>query len=371
FPDGPPSYDPVPFALEGNTNNNAVIVQVADNAPLPASAMPDVMEENATSAPYDGHVTEHSHPADSGQSVNDVEGDSSASNAYGVDVTETAESSTHAAAEMNSSNNASSGEVTESSSESRPDSFIGNATNNAGDGQMTESGGSYDSSLENTPQNYPRKALKRTLPNTNMSAYIDDSFEGRLLTISPAEELNFVAGVGGSKDAKDVITLANTLRNPIAFKIKTTAPEKFRLKPSACIVKAGDVCQVDVVCLSEFADSINGDKFLIMATELPYRTFDPTDSGVWKKVPKESLMEHKLRCSNKPKERRRTPMEELTFQVEQARRWMAWLIFSHLLFFVLTMLFFTAAFCLGEDLFSKYLGIPLGYCASSSFTRRC
>ena len=45
------------------------------------------------------------------------------------------------------------------------------------------------------------------------------SFTGRLLTISPADELTFVADDSG-KEIFDVITLSNTLMYPIAFKVR-------------------------------------------------------------------------------------------------------------------------------------------------------
>ena len=45
------------------------------------------------------------------------------------------------------------------------------------------------------------------------------SFSGRLLTISPAEELTFIADETG-KEIFDIITLTNTLMYPIAFKVR-------------------------------------------------------------------------------------------------------------------------------------------------------
>ena len=45
------------------------------------------------------------------------------------------------------------------------------------------------------------------------------SFSGRLLTISPAEELTFIADETG-KEIFDIIILTNTLMYPIAFKVR-------------------------------------------------------------------------------------------------------------------------------------------------------
>ena len=113
------------------------------------------------------------------------------------------------------------------------------------------------------------------------------SFSGRLLTISPAEELTFIADETG-KEIFDIIILTNTLMYPIAFKVrlcckvvsrcvlscvslvqfssvmlyssfkgcfhqnvcapqvKTTAPEKYRVRPSTGVVKPGETFEVYV-----------------------------------------------------------------------------------------------------------------------------
>ena len=64
-------------------------------------------------------------------------------------------------------------------------------------------------------------------------------------------------------------------------------------------------------------------------------------------------------------------MDMLIESNNQLRRRMGWLIVSHIVFFILTILFFGAFFCLGEDLFSSYLYFPFGYCISSTWSRRC
>ncbi|XP_061164745.1 motile sperm domain-containing protein 2-like [Saccostrea echinata] len=118
-----------------------------------------------------------------------------------------------------------------------------------------------------------------------------NSFVGRLLTISPAEELKFITDDGG----KDTICLKNTLPYSIAYKVKTTSPEKYKVRPSSGIVKPGTTEKINVHLHQEHHQGVDKDKFLIMAVEL---NGDPPDnlSDYWRTVPKENIMEHRLRC---------------------------------------------------------------------------
>ncbi|XP_048776179.1 motile sperm domain-containing protein 2-like [Ostrea edulis] len=121
-----------------------------------------------------------------------------------------------------------------------------------------------------------------------------NSFMGRLLTISPAEDLKFKSGEG-EKLPYDVICLKNTLPYPIAYKVKTTSPEKYKVRPSAGTVKPGSVEKVHVYLHQEHHHGLEKDKFLIMAVEL---NGDPPEnmSEYWRTVPRENIMEHRLRC---------------------------------------------------------------------------
>ncbi|KAK7097956.1 motile sperm domain-containing protein 2-like isoform X2 [Littorina saxatilis] len=265
---------------------------------------------------------------------------------------------------------------------------------------------------------------KSSRRDRNASASESGHFTGRLLTISPADELTFVADESG-KEPYDVITLTNTLMHPIAFKVKTTAPEKYRVRPSTGVVKPGEAFEVYVYLLPGYMNTVERDKFLVMAMEV---TGDTYDVSLWKTAPKDSIMEHRMRCvaSNNvdfnvnlapeggmsrthasarggykgggigqqaamaasqaksflmgkldtqqlhhPFKRPMSPMEMLIESNNQLRRRMGYLIISHVVFFILTLLFFGAFFCLGEDLFSSYLYFPFGYCVSNSWSRRC
>nr|XP_004671515.2 motile sperm domain-containing protein 2 [Jaculus jaculus] len=122
-------------------------------------------------------------------------------------------------------------------------------------------------------------------------------FKGPLLHISPAEELYFGSAESGEK--KTLIVLTNVTKNMVAFKVKTTAPEKYRVKPSNSSCDPG--ASVDIVVSPHGGLTVSAqDRFLIMAAEMEQSlSSGPTElAQFWKEVPRDKVMEHRLRCHN-------------------------------------------------------------------------
>ncbi|XP_037394906.1 motile sperm domain-containing protein 2 [Pygocentrus nattereri] len=120
------------------------------------------------------------------------------------------------------------------------------------------------------------------------------TFKGTLLHVSPAEELSF-----GSRDTekKCLIILNNVTKNQVAFKVRTTAPEKYRVKPSSSSCEAGASVDIIVSLHGGFQASPQ-DRFLVMAAEMEpgAGAGSPELAQFWKDVPKAKIMEHRLRC---------------------------------------------------------------------------
>ncbi|KAJ8350692.1 hypothetical protein SKAU_G00258220 [Synaphobranchus kaupii] len=116
------------------------------------------------------------------------------------------------------------------------------------------------------------------------------TFKGTLLHISPAEELCF-----GAKETerKCLIILNNVTKNQVAFKVRTTAPEKYRVKPSNTSCEPGAFVDI-IVSLHGGFQSSPQDRFLVMAAEMGPGS--PELAQFWKEVPKSKVMEHRLRC---------------------------------------------------------------------------
>ncbi|XP_062459817.1 motile sperm domain-containing protein 2 [Pezoporus occidentalis] len=129
------------------------------------------------------------------------------------------------------------------------------------------------------------------------------TFKGSLLHISPAEELYFGSKETGEK--KCLIVLTNVTKNVVAFKVRTTAPEKYRVKPSNSSCEPGTSLDIIVSLHGGFAASLQ-DRFLIMAAEMDQSSGAgvPELTQFWKEVPRTKVMEHRLRChvieSSKP-----------------------------------------------------------------------
>ncbi|KAM6097221.1 motile sperm domain-containing protein 2 isoform 2-T2 [Chlamydotis macqueenii] len=141
------------------------------------------------------------------------------------------------------------------------------------------------------------------------------TFKGPLLHISPAEELYFGSKETGEK--KCLIVLTNVTKNIVAFKVRTTAPEKYRVKPSNSSCEPGTSLDIIVSLHGGFAASLQ-DRFLIMAAEMDQSSGAgiPELTQFWKEVPRTKVMEHRLRChvveSSKPSS---LTLKENTFNI--------------------------------------------------------
>ncbi|XP_006029465.1 motile sperm domain-containing protein 2 isoform X1 [Alligator sinensis] len=121
------------------------------------------------------------------------------------------------------------------------------------------------------------------------------TFKGPLLHISPAEELYFGSKETGEK--KCLIVLTNVTKNIVAFKVRTTAPEKYRVKPSNSSCEPGTSLDIVVSLHGGFLASLH-DRFLIMAAEMDQASGAGASelAQFWKEVPRNKVMEHRLRC---------------------------------------------------------------------------
>merc|ERR1712038_1436071 len=90
-----------------------------------------------------------------------------------------------------------------------------------------------------------------------------DVWVGPILTISPAEELEFCV-TDENKETLDILSLTNSSEKHVAFKDKTTSPEKYRVRPSTGVVKPGGSYDISVYLHSGNQSTILKDKFLVM-----------------------------------------------------------------------------------------------------------
>ncbi|XP_068601176.1 vesicle-associated membrane protein-associated protein B/C-like isoform X2 [Brachionichthys hirsutus] len=117
----------------------------------------------------------------------------------------------------------------------------------------------------------------------------------QVLVLEPQHELKFRGPF------TDVVTATLKLTNPternVCFKVKTTAPRRYCVRPNSGVIDPGASVIVSVM-LQPFKYDPNEKskhKFMVQSMLAPY---DMTDmEGVWKEAKPEELMDSKLRCA--------------------------------------------------------------------------
>ncbi|CAF3610991.1 unnamed protein product [Rotaria sordida] len=109
----------------------------------------------------------------------------------------------------------------------------------------------------------------------------------------------------GTSDCVQTLQLTNMGDKILTFKIKTTSPDKFRVKPGCSLLHPGAKTTVSVYLLKAYCtptNNINKEKFLIIWTLIGHELKQAQLIEFWKTVPNSVLYEHRLRCSlsNKP-----------------------------------------------------------------------
>jgi len=116
----------------------------------------------------------------------------------------------------------------------------------------------------------------------------------QILQLEPANELVFKGPF------KDVVATTLTLKNPtdkaVTFKVKTTAPRHYCVKPNCGTVKARDKVIVDVM-LQPFDHSSTDNKrhkFMVQTMVVPDGVQDV--ESLWRVAEPSSIMDSKLKC---------------------------------------------------------------------------
>ncbi|CAL1297108.1 unnamed protein product [Larinioides sclopetarius] len=116
----------------------------------------------------------------------------------------------------------------------------------------------------------------------------------QVLILEPASELHFVGPF------TDVVTSYLKLMNPIdrrvCFKVKTTAPKKYCVRPNSGVLEPKQVVNVAVM-LQPFdynPSEKNKHKFMVQTMIMP--DGDVNVDNLWRDAKPENLMDSKLRC---------------------------------------------------------------------------
>ncbi|KAE8677011.1 Vesicle-associated protein 1-1 [Hibiscus syriacus] len=120
----------------------------------------------------------------------------------------------------------------------------------------------------------------------------------QLLEIEPKElEFKFIL----KKQCYCSIRLTNNTDQNLAFKVKTTSPKKYCVRPNVGIIMPGSICDFTVTMQAQLEappDMICRDKFLIQSTVVPVGTIDADiTSATFVKDSGRYIEEHKLKVA--------------------------------------------------------------------------
>lgn len=172
----------------------------------------------------------------------------------------------------------------------------------ADDADSSSSRASMETSSQKENPSQRSNLRKRASSNVNpRPAYLSrkrEAFIGEHLNITPSESLEFVV-MDFQKETLDIINLKNTTEAAVTYKVKTTAPEKYRVRPSTGVIQAGASIDVNVY-LPPGMHSTNRDKFLIMSLVVAEGVANDKNlneiNELWKNAAKEDIVEHRIRC---------------------------------------------------------------------------
>ncbi|XP_053690288.1 motile sperm domain-containing protein 2-like [Sabethes cyaneus] len=139
----------------------------------------------------------------------------------------------------------------------------------------------------------PQDSPMNESSNTNF-----ENVDGEMLRIFPQTSIQFTRS--GSELVGNVEIL-NINPETVTYKIKTTAPDKFRVKPSSGVLSAGETVTINVVLQQgQQINTINREKFLVMCMELSNDASNTHDlAELWKNTPvnSSSVEQHRLKCA--------------------------------------------------------------------------
>ncbi|XP_043266931.1 vesicle-associated membrane protein-associated protein B [Venturia canescens] len=119
----------------------------------------------------------------------------------------------------------------------------------------------------------------------------------QVLVIEPQNELRFRGPFTGAP-VTSFINLTNPSINRVYFKIKTTAPKRYCVRPNSGVLKPKQSTQI-AVCLQPYEfdpAEKNKHKFMVQTVIAPEGDDSDNFNNVWKDTNPSEMMEHKLKC---------------------------------------------------------------------------
>lgn len=126
-------------------------------------------------------------------------------------------------------------------------------------------------------------------PEANMS-----NKPAQLLVIEPANELKFVGPFCAA--VSSYMRLSNPTEHVILFKIKTTAPKKYCVRPNCGLLEPKSTIEIAIILQPFIFDAAEKNKHKFMVQSMIMPEGDVSVDQLWKDVSPDDLMDSKLRC---------------------------------------------------------------------------
>ncbi|CAG4952817.1 unnamed protein product [Parnassius apollo] len=118
---------------------------------------------------------------------------------------------------------------------------------------------------------------------------------GEMLRIVPNDTIVFKAE---DDDISGQFTITNMDESVVSFKIRTTSPEKFRVRPSSGVLPSGVSQTILIVVQPGFQlRTITKDRFLVMSVQIPKDNISQKElSDIWQNSSGSKVDEYRLKC---------------------------------------------------------------------------
>jgi len=117
-----------------------------------------------------------------------------------------------------------------------------------------------------------------------------------LLTISPDAHLTFKGPF--NEVVTSILTLQNITNEKVCFKVKTTAPRRYCVRPNSGMIDPGQTMEVSIM-LQPFTydpNERNNHKFMVQSMTLSEESAALPLDEIWKNAAPGSVVDKKLRC---------------------------------------------------------------------------
>ncbi|PZC74709.1 vesicle-associated membrane protein-associated protein B isoform X1 [Helicoverpa armigera] len=120
----------------------------------------------------------------------------------------------------------------------------------------------------------------------------------QVLTIEPQNELKFKVDYSGlfEQGCTTYMRLTNPSNDTVLFKIKTTAPKKYCVRPNSGVLEPNSKVEIAITPQPVYVDANEKHKHKFMVQSVVAPEGKTNIDQVWKEISPEQLMDYKLKC---------------------------------------------------------------------------